>query len=458
MAQLVPIPFWLETAEARSSAVSGERLRNWYVEKSPEGAKSPLALYPTPGLSLQVAVGDGPIRGIGRVGSLLYVVSGSKLYTVTSTLTVTEIGDIANTGSVRMTNNETHVVICTTNHAYAANEDGVVTLPESNLNGAAYQDGYGLYTQAGTQFLWWSDLDDLTAIGGTNFTSADAHDGTVVGVVSDHREVWVFKDRSAEIFYNDGATPFVRSQAGFIERGCLAPGSIAKVLNAVIWLGDDYNVHLAGGHQPKPISPPWVVKAIEGQSSPQTAEAFTYSQDGHTFYVLTFSGLTLCYDMTMGRWHERLSSGCDRWRAQCHCSIWGKEIVGDYANGNLYALDLETYDDNGEHIRREAISAPVHAGGNRAFMHEFFVDLQPGVGLVSGQGDDPDLIVDWSDDGGNTWSNERHVKIGAVGEYGTQARTYRCGSFRSRQMRIAVTDPVKVVVLGGFAQLEGGLT
>lgn len=477
MPGLVPIPFWTETAEARSPHISAARLRNWYLEKSPDGAKSPVALYPTPGLSLVDTVGSGPIRGMLRAhggvadvsGELLWVVSGTELYYIFSSagggnpISYRMNGEIGGAGAVRMIGNGTEVVICTQEHAYVVKNNAVLEIAEpysgdgaAYFTGAAYQDGYGLYTQMGNDFLWWSDLDDLTSITATNYTNADAFPGNTVGLVSDHREVWVFCRDAIEIFYNDGSTPFVRSQAGFIERGCLSAGSICKEKNAVFWLGDDFNVYMASGYQPQSISPPWIVRAIESQPSAQTSEAFVYSQDGHTFYVLTFSGLTLVFDMTTGRWHERVSQGCGgRWRASCHQHMWGIEVVGDYSNGNIYKLDLDAYDEEGETIRREAISPPIHGGGDRVTMHELFIDMEGGPGTVSGSGADPDLMLDWSDDGGRHWSNERHLKLGDLGEYETQVRTYRLGQFRQRQIRIAISDPVKAVVAGAWARLEG---
>jgi Neuraminidase (sialidase) len=131
------------------------------------------------------------------------------------------------------------------------------------------------------------------------------------------------------------------------------------------------------------------------------------------------------------------------------------QVVGDYANGNIYELSASTYTENGTAIRREADSAPVHASGVRSYMSEVFVDLEAGVGLALGQGSDPILMLSWSDDGGRTWSNERHLKIGKIGEYGTQALTTRLGSFRQRSIRIAVSDPINAIITGFYGTIGG---
>jgi len=63
-------------------------------------------------------------------------------------------------------------------------------------------------------------------------------------------------------------------------------------------------------------------------------------------------------------------------------------------------------------------------------------------------------MLDWSDDGGHTWSSERTVSFGKIGEYSHRARFTRLGSSRERYYRIKVTDPVNWVLLEGHLQAE----
>ena len=149
--------------------------------------------------------------------------------------------------------------------------------------------------------------------------------------------------------------------------------------------------------------------------------------------MLSFSDLTLVYDITTGLWHERESRGFNRWRVSCYQYAWAKHIVGDYSNGKLYDLDLGHYTEDDEEIAREAVSPPLYNKGTRAIMHEFCVGFEPGMGLNSGQGDDPIALISWSDDNGHTWSNEREASIGQIGEYRNKALVTRLGMFRQRQ-------------------------
>lgn len=452
-----PIQIATKTAKDRSELQSIEWLTNWYVSVGAESAKSKFVLQPTPGLENFVTVGSGPIRGIIYMRPFVYVISGDRLYTVDSLKNVVDRGEVQGSGNVHLTENGTHIAICTTNKAYAANETEILELPETGLNGATYQDGYGIFTQAGTEKMWISGLDDMTTINALDFTSADAFPDNVVGCISDHRELWVFGERSIEVFYNAGvaAFPFVRSQGGFVERGCLASGSIAKIRNSVFWLGDDKIVYQASGYQPVPISDPRIAKYIQDRSSPQSAVAFVYSQDGHDFYVLNFTDGTIVYDTSTGLWHERKSKDVSRWLANSFCEAFGKKLVGSYVDGKLFYMDLESFKEDSDYIERIATFPPISAGPVRAIMDAIHLDFQTGVGLESGQGSDPLVMLDYTDNHGATWSSERTAQIGPSNDRDAVAKIFSLGMFRTRTIRVSISDSVKACLLGASVSMRG---
>jgi hypothetical protein len=459
----VPIPFWTQSYEARSKTTTAERLENWYLEVNAQNAKYPYTLYPTPGLLRLATIGTGPIRGIHRMVNDLYVVSGNELYRVPHTLNAVLVGEIKGWGNVFMTTNETHVLIVTgQSWSYAADTDNIFQIAETDMVGALYQDGYGILGKRGTEQFYISDLDDLTSWTATEFSSADALADPLVGILSLQRRLMILGRDSTEWWSNIGAAdfPFARDSGGFAEIGCKAPGSVVKAGNAGYWLGHDgglggYQVYRSQGYQPAPITKAGISKVIEELTDPDDAWGFAYTQEQHTFYVLSFSKKTIVFDLSTGLWHYRKSENIDRWRASGHAYIWGKNVVGDFENGKIYELDLDTFDDDGATIRRSADSAPIHARGDMATMHEFFIDMDTGRGLDgSDQGSDPELMISWSDDGGRTWGNEITMKAGKIGEYRTQVRMWGLGQFRQRIMRVAVSDPIPVYLHGAWANIE----
>ena len=457
MAEWQPIPLGMESYQPRSGTQSIERLVNLYVEATKQpGGKTAYSLYGTPGLKAWTTVGDGPIRGIHYARGFFWVVSGEELYSINeSSKAATLIGAVAGSSPVRMISDSTYVVACTATHAYAATESSIVTLPEAGLIGAAYQDGYGLYVQRNTQFVWRSGLDDLSTIPGSGFTSADAKSDNVIAILSDQREVWVFKEHTIEVYYNTGATfPFDRVGGGFIERGCKSPGSVAQAETLVFWLGDDLRVYQASGYNAEPISTAAIEMMIHGASSPETAEAFTYTQAGHTFYVLTFSDLTVCYDLATGKWHERKSYGLDRWRVQGYATNGTIHLVGNYDGNDLWTLDLDTYDEDGEILEWQVVDPPLTTDPAPISIHEMHLNCEMGVGLTSGQGVSPVTLLSWSDDDGRTWTSDIELSLGAIGIYRQRSTATRLGRSYNRSHRWRGSDPVKRAILGRSARIE----
>ena len=98
----------------------------------------------------------------------------------------------------------------------------------------------------------------------------------------------------------------------------------------------------------------------------------------------------------------------------------------------------------------------IHDNGNMLAIDEIFLDLETGVGLQSGQGQTPQIMVSVSKDGGRTFGNERLMGIGQVGQYiGPRATLRRFGASRDFVFRFRMTDPVKFAVTYGAAVTRG---
>jgi hypothetical protein len=169
--------------------------------------------------------------------------------------------------------------------------------------------------------------------------------------------------------------------------------------------------------------------------------------------VLTFptADRTWAYDASTNEWHERsyFSAGAHkRHRANTYAFFNSTHVVGDYENGRLYALDMDTYTDNGDAI--VGIIADRHFSEEMKRMRHkaLQIDFETGVGVVSGQGSDPQAMLRWSDDGGRTWSNTHSKTIGSLGNYRTRVKFDRLGVSRDRVYELSVSDPIKRVIVG----------
>lgn len=452
--QRIPLP--VQSYQDRSLPVAAQRLVNMYASQATDGAKGPVTLYNTPGLKDWATVGPGPIRGLQLRDDTLYVVSGEDLYRVASNKATTLAGTIPGAGLVQMDSNGTDVVVC--NQLSAYRDDGTTFAELVSITGVpsdvTFHDGYLFFTQANSQRIFISGLNDATTYDPTEFVLANAEPDEVVGLVNLNRETWVFGTQTTQIYYNSGDAdfPFTRVPSGVIQVGCLARNSIADFRGVACWLGDDRRVYISNQQQAQAISTKPIEREILTYAAPTTALGFMYLQEGHIFYVLTFTERTWVYDLTTQRWHERNTVDRTDWRAHTHESAFGLQLVGDVSDGRIYELDLDTY----EGVRREVVMPILHGDGNTLFLNSLEVDFEGGVALQTGQGSDPQVMLDWTDDGGRTWSSEHWTGAGKIGEYGRRARWYRLGSTYQRHLRVAFTDPIKWAISGAYAALEAG--
>ena len=90
-------------------------------------------------------------------------------------------------------------------------------------------------------------------------------------------------------------------------------------------------------------------------------------------------------------------------------------------------------------------------------MSRFELDIESGVGLTSGQGSDPQVMLDWSDDGGFKFGPLQPWRsAGKIGRYKARLRWRRMGRFRERVLRVQISDPVKRAIIAAHAELKPG--
>lgn len=481
---------------ARSVNAADNRMVNLFPEIIPDGGKENGFLSRAPGLTLLDTIGNGPIRGMIVALGFLYVVSGSGFYSVSPSLVVTRVGDVANDGTqVSMAvgigipvgddspltrfimiacNGPSYLAIIDQTGALTLSDNLVTTFDGFPSQGAltvAWINGYFLFNSPGTENVWGWYTPTIDVFDPLLVLAATGSPDNVVGVISDHRELWVFGEDSVEVWADAGVAgfPFQPIQGAYSEVGCASTYSIAKMDNSIFWLGRDDRghgiVYRAEGYTAKRISTHAVEWQIQQYGDLSSAIAYTYQQDGHAFYVLSFpsQSTTWVYDAATQAWHERaaFSGGSfSRHRSNCQTFFNNLNLVGDYENGNIYSYDLSNYTDNGEIQKCLRSWRALPAGSNnlnRTTHHSLQLDCETGVGLNEGQGSDPQVMLRWSDDGGHTWSSEHWVSMGRIGQYSYRAKWYRLGmtlKLRDRVYEVSVTDPVKVAIMGAELHLS----
>lgn len=460
------VQFAKNSYQARALPISAQRCVNLYAEANPPDAKDPIALYNTPGIVPFASGLAGPVRGLQVMTDVLYAVAGNTFYSIASDGAATSIGTItSSTGLVSMDISdvpELELVDGANGWTYSTTA-GLVPITDPDFkptNTVTYQDGYFAFPRTGTSEWFISDLRNGQAFSATDFANAEGQADILITVKSNHREMWLFGSETIEVWFNSGDPdfPFDRIAGADIERGCAAAFSVVDEDNTLFWLGDDRTVYRAEGYTPRRISTHALEEEWRKYPTVSDAEAFSYTMSGHKFYVLTFpsGGGTFVYDMSTGLWHERETKGLARWSACCFAEAYGKQIVGHSGEAKIGVLDLDTYSEYGEPIQALATGPMVHRDRKRIFHQKFELYLESGVGVSNGQGSDPLVWLDWSDDGGRTFSSRKPPRsIGKIGEYRTRLRWMQMGQSRERCYRVTMSDPVKRSILE--ANLDVGL-
>jgi hypothetical protein len=386
------------TYVARSVNAADSRMVNLFAEVVPEGGKEPGFLQRAPGLKLLTTLqGGGPIRGLWQFEGFGYAVAGETVYKIDKAWNATVIGSVVGTGPVSMADNGTQLFIACNGPSFIYNRitNAFGPITDIDFPGAVtvgYLDGYFVFNEPNSQRIWVTELLDGTSIDPLDFASAEGSPDGVVAILIDHKEAWIFGTNSIEVWYNSGSAdyPLTPIQGAFNEVGCIAPYSVAKLDNGIFWLGADARgrgmVYRATGYQSTRISTHAVEWHIQRYGNLSDAIAYTYQQDGHSFYVLIFpeADTTWVFDVATGLWHERASwinGAFARHRSNCQMSFNNEIVVGDFENGNIYSLDLDTFDDNGDVQRWLRTWRALQTGENtlkRTAQHTLQLDIESG--------------------------------------------------------------------------------
>jgi len=509
--------------ESEASTADQEQTINWYPEvlESP-GATAKRALYPTPGLTV---LNNTAVTGKARAHWVRpcqtntcmdsashpermpprwtdgreFIIIGNTLYEVNSDDELIEYTavsggpDNAFTGSVNPSTSNEPATICgpgtvlfdcfitSHNHAYYFGSSSVYVNHIADLAGKAtmggYLDGYFLSLDSDNNTFYISNLgraDVWTT--GTDFASRSLAPDPWRALKVFGRYVWLFGTETTELWQDTGERfPFAPIPSALINYGIAARWSAAIVDNGMTWLAKDPSGRLcvcrAEGLNIRVISTHALELAISGYSDFASAFAESYSDRGHTFYVLTFedSNITWVWDSKTNLWHQRgtwneVTGSWTSWRPRYHAFAFGEHRILDSGAGqavgagnpsSLYRMGSDLYEDiDGGAIRRVRRAPALMAENKRVFYSDFELDLEPGLG-TSGQGEDPQVMMRMSDDGGKTWGIERMRSAGKTGEYGTRVRWNRLGAARRRVYEVSVSDPIPWRLTGAYLNANG---
>jgi hypothetical protein len=461
--------------QGRSPNVSAQRRLNLYLEVHAEAPdKTQVSAHATPGLALFYDFGDTAIRGLYGLGDNLLVVHRGTAYSLNNAGVVTTLGTLlTTTGLVGIADNGVQVMFVdgTAGYIYTIATGVFAQISDGHYPDDAttvtFLDGYFIVDNPANKGRFYvSALYDGTSWNELAYATAESNPDALPRVMAEKSLLGLFGEYTTEAWGNTGALdfPFSRLQGGTVEWGLAARWSLAKFDDSLIWLGRNRLGQVSvvagrGGAALQRVSTPDLDYLFSTYSAVSDAAAFSYMLNGHPMYQLNFpsASRSWLYDGKTGAWTELQSFGLTRHRGETQTSWLNETIIGDYNLGRVYKLRPDVYTDNDQTIIREIVSPHSFSGDDeQGFISEIRIDMETGVGLATGQGSAPMVMMSLSRDGGHSFGTERWTSAGNTGEYRRRARWRRCGRARDLVVKVRISDPIEVNLLRASADYERG--
>ena len=461
----------------QSLTFDAQRCINFYPVKSETGtSRDDYALNPTAGLQTLVQFSGVQIRGCWQVLGRCFFVAGNKLYEIYANGSFTDRGTLLTfNGRVSISDNGGQLCVVDGDYGYIlellTNVFTQITYPY--FTGAVtvvFLGGYFVFNRPNSSVYYISSIYDGLTGDATEFAVAEGSPDALTCLAVLHNQVYLIGNRTTEIVYNSGDAdfPLAPISGTFIEYGTESAFGVATTANSILWVKQDTDgnamIFKAEAYSPVRVSTN-AIELILSQYDMTNATAYTYQENGHTFYCLNAPQMptTLVLDIELGLWHEKAYWNASlgqftRHRADCHVFCFGKHLVGDYENGKIYMQSLNYSDDAGDTIRRQRTLPYVIDDMEYIYFKDFLIDMQVGSGLDGGnpvQDTDPQILLEWADDG-RTFTNGMVGSIGAIGEYVKRVRWRRLGRGRARVFRLTTFTRAKTFLIAAHATVDKG--
>lgn len=460
---------------SQSPLADQEECINLYVEKSEsQNASTPFSLYPTPGMTLLHQTLSSQGRAHMAVNGREFIVCGALLFEldIDGAATFRSFVEVDGNPATISSNGDggDEIFITSGGNGYVMNLTTNVVTQITALNGKATMgdqlDGYFLALDANTGTFYSSELlDGLTWTTGTMFAQRNAAPDAWLAMKVNGPYIHLFGSQTSEVWYDAGAVPFpfAKHPSGLIPYGISAPFSLRVCDQSLMWLGSTKGgrgqTYRMTGFSPETVSTYAVQFAVSGYSEISDCYGDYYTEAGHSFYIQQFptANVTWVYDLQMQMWHKRgtwdqgTASGFSLWRPRCHAFAFGEHRWLDYAGGGVFRMGLDSSTDPGGFAIRRVRQSPAMVSENERISYpSIAVDLETGLGLTSGQGSDPQVMLSLSRDGGKTFGSERMRSAGKTGEYGKRLIWNRNGMAQRLVARLVMTDPVPWRILNAY--------
>jgi hypothetical protein len=463
---MIPVPFQIggPTGGSKSTQYSSELTQNIYMDYS--DAADRRGAHDFPGLAA-FGTQSGVDRGWHVMAEVLYKICGTSLYRVSAAGAYTSLGSVSGTGRAVFADDGSNLYFTAGGSLYIYDGSTVATVTQSvvsNPRSIAYINRQFIITGDNGLF-GTSDVADGETYNALNYAEAETQPDPIIRAYVFTQYLYLLGGKSIESWYNsgEGNPPFNRQDTALVNVGCSSTWGVCSTDQYLYWLGDDRKFYRATGGSFQPISTLSISNALEAMSTVNDCILSGFVMDGQDFVLAVFptENKSYLYSETYNYWVV-LAAGTnipgDRWYGNAVINCYGKNLVADHRNGNVYELDKDTYTDNGDARLRIRVlpsftSALIGQPGKRITVGQIRLNIQRGMGLATGQGSEPVLMCQMSNDGGHTYAGETWVDMGVMGDYLAPVDYFDFSTGYEIRARIMCSDPVPLSLFDGVVYL-----
>lgn len=466
------IPTVLSADHRSKLAMTPLRLQNWYARELARGENKPVraSVNPTPGRVSRLDMG-GTIQGIyaenGVRGGLLHVVVDGVLKSVSSSWAATTIGTIGSGASDYAEFAGLRSTLYVVQDGDLWGWDGAtlaqvtdVDLP-ADVETIMVLSNRLVVSELDADTITWSETLDGASIEALAFATAEQRPDILRRLTRLSGQMIAFGATSIEIHRptGDSDLPFANITAQSIDEteGLLGKYATCRRGDKLFFIGGNLQPYLMSGLSLDPVP---VNSELEDvlrdltEAERLEVQCWAHSWGADEFFKVRPPGSpAFVFNRMSGLWHTEKTWEQTTYKPRFHAKAYGYDVVADEGGSVLYTLDQDTYSDAGTTVERIATMRP------RFDYHDtvgsFCVDLRAFDRPQSGQGSDPTLMIDVSNNGVSVRDDshsEIMLPVGADGTY-LKPTAWGLGAVAPGEgvtIGLRLTDPVGMSLYGAW--------
>jgi len=462
---LIPLSVTGSSYPSEAKQLSPGKTINFYPELQDDPLITDYILASWPG-SVSFGSQSGLDRGMLFHKGVLYKVSGITLYSVNSSGTHTSIGTIPASTMCILTGFINGILIANgSGKVYFYNLDSTtlseITDPDLETpNSVAVLNQHAIFDGDDGRFMV-STSGDPTDINALDTATAESDADDLVRIYVFQQRIWLYGDKTIEPWFDSGVgrPPVDRIDGGIITVGLASRMSVSNNDDFMYFLADDRRVYrLTERHEN--VSTIALAKEFESYITVDDAIGFCFTYNNQNFYHLAFptEDATWVYSESVGQWFQltrTASTGRDL--ANSYAFGYGKHLIGDYSDSNIFQWSNTTYTENSNAIHRERTTGVLHSGllgqpGLEIELDRFELIMERGVGDVTTT--DPQIMLQVSYNGGRTFGPEMWRSVGKSGQFERKIEWQGLGRAEKIVLKIKTSDPVNYLIYSAVADIE----